>query len=343
MLNRKNNKSRRLSLEILFLVLISLTISLIIFFVMTYSTRGIVEEYLFNNEIILDDYKYYSVENTIFTCGLIISVIIFISIFLGLFSDKIAYIKTITNGIKELQINNYDNKVELKDNNELTELANSINFLSKQEKEVKEKEEKLSKEKEELIRNLSHDIRTPLTSIISYTELMSNKENLSNKEKNEYFNLILKKSKQIKDLTDVLLDGNKKELSTFEDATLLIKQLVDEFEDSLESFNINIDLSRLNKFSWTVDVNELIRIFDNLVSNIKKYASNEDSIDLIIENTNNSLVITQRNIIKENKDEQEHHNIGISSIKKIVQGYQGNVVINENEKTFEIIITFLYL
>ena len=340
MLNRKNNKSRRLSLEILFLVSISLIISLIIFFVMTYSTRGIVEEYLFNNEIVLDDYKYYSIENTIFTCGLIISVIIFIVIFLGLFSGKIAYIKTITNGIKELQINNYDHKVELKGNNELTELANSINFLSKQEKEVKEKEEKLSKEKEELIRNLSHDIRTPLTSIISYTELMSNKENLSNKEKNEYFNLILKKSKQIKDLTDVLLDGNKKELSTFEDATLLIKQLVDEFEDSLESFNINIDLSKLTKFTWTVDVNELIRIFDNLISNIKKYASNEDSIDLIIENTNNSLVITQRNIIKENKDEQEHHNIGISSIKKIVQGYQGNVVINENEKTFEIIITF---
>ena len=96
MLNR-NNKSRRLSLEILFLVSISLIISLIIFFVITYSTRGIVEEYLFNNEIVLDDYEYYSIENTIFTCGLIISVIIFISIFLGLFSEKIAYIKTITN------------------------------------------------------------------------------------------------------------------------------------------------------------------------------------------------------------------------------------------------------
>ena len=290
------NKTRKLACEILLIVTLCLIISTILFLFLTFTSRGIVEEYCFNNNIILDDNDSYRIDNTIFSLGLIISVSIFIIMFLILFSPKINYIKTISKGIEELRKNNYDNKVIILGNNELTDLAKSINYLSIHEKEIKEKERKLNEEKEEFIRNLSHDIRTPLTSIISYTELLNNKENLSKEEQQEYFSLVLKKANQMKDLTNILLDGNKRELSYFEDATLLIKQLVDEFSDELENdYNLYVDLTSLNKFNADVDVNELRRIFDNLVTNIKKYASKEDKVELIISYYDSKLEIIQRN------------------------------------------------
>ena len=96
-----------------------------------------------------------------------------------------------------------------------------------------------------------------------------------------------------------------------------------------------MNLDNLRDFSVHVDINELIRIFDNLISNIKKYSDKD--VNLII-NNDNGLLIKQSNGIKEIDNEVEHNNIGINSIKRIAQNYEGYVNVNKDNNYFEISI-----
>ena len=72
--------------------------------------------------------------------------------------------------------------VPVEGNNELTQLAKSVNYLSQTQREVKQREQALSAEKEQFIRGLSHDIRTPLTSIMAYSELLAGEKAVAPEE-----------------------------------------------------------------------------------------------------------------------------------------------------------------
>lgn len=339
-----STKRKKLSYEILGICCIGLLISLIFFSVLLFISTGVIEEYIFNNDIVIDNNKLYQIDLTIFIICLSLSVILFVTIFLVLFNKKLSYIKQLTSGITQIQKENYNYQVPVIGSDELTTLAESINFLIIQEKQIKELENKLKEEKDELIRNLSHDIRTPLTSIISYTEILSNKDNLSPKEINEYFSLILSKAKQIKDLTNILLDY-KRELIKFDDVTLLFQQLIFEFKEMLEkNFKVDIDLSMMSSFSASFDVNELRRIFDNLITNIQKYADPNKQVELKLSKQENNFIIIQKNYINNTPKDIEQNHIGINSIKRILQNYNGEVLINKTTEIFEITLVFpIYL
>jgi len=207
-------------------------------------------------------------------------------------------------------------------------------------KKIEDKERALSEEKEQLIRSLSHDIRTPLTSIMSYSEFLLLEEERSQEEYRKYLELIRKKGVQIKELTDVLLGGGRRDLQFFEDGRLLMEQLAAEFEEMLEDdFDIRQDIERCGKFKGNFDINEMRRIFDNLISNVKKYAEPSGKVELIIEADKSGLIIIQRNKIRHMTGEVESNKIGLAGIKRIAQNYGGNIAVTSEGDDFEIIIT----
>ena len=215
-----------------------------------------------------------------------------------------------------------------------------MNYLSESERNLREKEKRLYEEREELIRTLSHDIRTPLTSIMSYTELMSQKETLTVEEQQEYRCLVAKKTEQIKKLTDILLDGGHREPEFFEDARLLFEQLADEFESELEDrFQISSELSFVTAFSGNFDVGDLRRIFDNIISNIKKYAEPAEIVELVISKTDTGVAIRQMNSVIKNKKSTESYKMGLYSIRRIAQNYGGTVEVRDENEKYEILIT----
>lgn len=333
-------KRRKLSLEILGLVAICLVISLLLFLLILHLGIGIVEEYCFYRDIILDEYELYRLDTTMFSAGLAVSVAFFIILFFALFGERLAYIRKITDGVHALRRGERDTRVTLMGNNELTELALAVNYLSESEQRIKEKEKKLNEEREELIRTLSHDIRTPLTSMMSYTELLAAKDSWTAEEIREYLALVSKKSTQIKELTAILLDGGRREVERFEDARLLFEQLADEFESELEDhFRIVTDLSRLPPFSGHFDVGELRRIFDNLISNIKKYSDLGEDVQLSISKADSGIAIRQSNGVRQNSASGESYQMGLNSIRRIAQHYAGTVDVSKNEQRFEIMIT----
>lgn len=332
-------KFHKLSHEILGIFVISLLLSLVLLKLLSACAVWIAESYYTAQGMINADLNITELDSRIFNLSLLISVIFFVLLFLILLGERLSYIRKLIKGVDALRMGEENYILPLKGNNELTQLAEAINYMSATQREIRKKELALSKEKEQFFRSLSHDIRTPLTSILSYSELLTSGDGYSPEEQKAYLELIQKKAQQIKELTDVFLSGGQRSPELFDDARLLMEQLAGEFEESLEDdFKIITDLSGCSAFSGTFDIRELQRIFDNLISNIKKYADYEKAVTLKI-SYDNALIIHQENAVRPQTTQAESFQIGLNSIRRIVHNYGGQVDIQSEADIFAITIT----
>ncbi|MBR6650022.1 MAG: HAMP domain-containing histidine kinase [Clostridia bacterium] len=340
MIKIKRKKQSKLAYEILGLIGISAFISAILFLILTWTSSAIVESYCFDNDVVMSEFEWLEVDRWIFSLSAVISAVSFSLLFLALFNDRITYIRTITDGINNLRLGQSDGDIPLEGKNELTQLADAINYMSASQKQLREKELAMSLEKEQFIRALSHDIRTPLTSILAYSEYLCGENSVSAEEQKTYLQMIRKKSEQIRDLSALLIDSDKRNPEHFDDAHLLMEQLAAEFEENLEErFDVRTDLSCCCSFEGSFDVQELRRIFDNLSSNVHKYADDEQPVFLSIRTDKGELCITQENSVLAAPRQKESYKLGINSIRRIAQNYGGSVNISKNIDKFSIIVT----
>lgn len=336
---KRSTKRRRLSHEILALIGASALVSLLLFLLLRGIATAVAESYCFQNDIPMTEFDWIDVDRRIFTVSAALSVLSFSVLFLSLLSDRISYIRTITAGIDQLHSAEQQTALPLLGNNELTELASAINEMSAARLQLRKKEQQLAQEKEQLIRSLSHDIRTPLTAILSGTEYLRSRDEVSPAEYRAHLQLVQKKAEQIRDLTAILLDGGKRSMEQFDDASLLMEQLAAEFEETLEErFPVRTDLSRCHAFSAAFDVQELRRIFDNLSSNVQKYADPVGEVTLSIAAEESTLQITQCNRILCPRPPSESYGIGLHSIRRIVQLYGGQASVADDTDSFSLTI-----
>ena len=340
MTERTIPKSRKLSHEILGLLGASLAVSLFLLAFLTRTGVVIAEHYLAANGMALTEDQYAILDSWILSLGTLTAVLFFVILFLLLLGRKMAYIQTITREVDALRTHGPEQEVPLEGSNELTRLAETINYLSASQRAVREKEQALAREKEQLIRTLSHDIRTPLTSILSYSEYLTRQEDPDPQEVKAQLGLIRKKAEQIKELTDILLDGGKRNPEVFENARFLLEQLMDEALEALEEdFTVEVDLSSCPPFRGVFDVRELQRIFDNLVTNIQKYADPAKPVVFTLALEEGSLILRQENGKRTPSGTVESHQMGLNSIRRIAHSYGGTVEVREEEDTFSITVT----
>lgn len=334
-MNKK--KQGKLSREILGLFGVSALVSIFFYgFIYSMST-SIAWNYCEDNVIVPTEMQTYAMNIWIRGVSLAAAVFLFIVLFLVLLGQKLGYLREIIQGIHALREEGMNYVIPTKENNELTELAESINYLSDTERKLKEKEARMQEEREQFIRSISHDIRTPLTTMISYTELMQQKEELTQEEMKQYVELMRKKGYQIKELTDCMLGQGLRNLERIENGRLFMEQLVEEWEEVLEdNFTCVVDMENCPDFSGAFDIQELRRIFDNLASNIEKYADREQPIELSVSVEDSSLVVCQKNGYRKDTKEVESHKIGLKSIRRIVKNYGGDVVVEPSSEFFRI-------
>ena len=339
MINMKSSKRRKLSSEILGLLAVTLILALLLLQFLGIVARAMIDSFLFMRDIVLTEAQYAQLDDWVFHLSLLVSVAFFIILFLFLLGERLSYIREVLVGIDALRSGQEDYVVPLEGSNELTQLAEAVNYLSRTQREVKEQERVLNEEKEQFIRALSHDIRTPLTSIMAYSELLTGANAVDPQERARYLELIQHKAGQIKDMTDILLDGSKRNPEYFEDARLLIEQLTAEFEEMLEDgFSIEASLD-YPTFPGTFDVQELRRIFDNLVSNVQKYADPDRPVKISISLEGVQLLIRQENAVRERIAPADGYQIGLRSIQRIAQNYAGQVDVQKDDAAFAITIT----
>lgn len=341
MSTEKAKKGRRkLSSEILGILAGSAVIGMFFFKLFNLTAASVVFTYCSDRGIFPDEIHQEMMETWIYSLSLTASVVIFVVLFLFLTGQRLSYLGKIIKGVEGMQASRMDSEVPLEWNNELTELAEKINYLSKTEKELKSREEKLRRDRELLIRSLSHDIRTPLTGIMSYTEYIKGRENPGEEEIRSYISLVQKKSEQIKVLTDRLLDSEGRNPEKIENGLLFMNQLMEEWEDSIgEKFPYSVCEVNCPDFSGEFDVQEFIRIFDNLSSNIEKYADREKEIRIKVYKGGERLNIEQTNTAVIPPEGTESRGIGIKSIEGIAGNYDGSVEVRFEGDLFRIIIS----
>ena len=195
--------------------------------------------------------------------------------------------------IKELHFiaeGNYNHRIPFKLNGDLGRIINNVNQLVNNTVAAMEEERRIEQSKDELITNISHDIRTPLTSIIGYLGLIEEKRYNSDEELLHYTHTAFKKSKQMKTLVDDLFEYTKVRQANTQlnvikfDLYQLLEQLAVDFE--LEASNKNMTLEVICHpipFLMMGDTEKLVRVFNNLITNALKYGSKGDSIVLLAE------------------------------------------------------------
>ena len=159
--------------------------------------------------------------------------------------------------------------------------------------------------KAELITNVSHDIKTPLTSIINYVDLLK-QEDIQNEKAKEYIGILDNKSQRLKKLTEDLVEASKVSTGNISlkldniNIVELIKQALGEFEDKFKKRGLELILdSKDNEIVIKADNKYMYRIIENLFSNISKYALENSRVYVDIKKTQKSVIIEMKNISKD--------------------------------------------
>lgn len=187
--------------------------------------------------------------------------------------------KKIVDGIKRINSGEYDYSIESAkmhgDNRELAEAVNNIGLGLNKALEISTKDERL---KADLITNVSHDIKTPLTSIINYVDLLK-RENIDNDRVKKYISVLDEKSQRLKQLTFDLVEASKAASGNIQidlikiDFVEFLKQAVGEFEEKFleRDLTLVLNLPQTSQYAF-VDPRHMWRVVENILNNVCKYA-----------------------------------------------------------------------
>lgn len=242
----------------------------------------------------------------------------------------------------------------------LTPIAKNLNKLSSTTYLAVEKEMKSERMKTELITNVSHDIKTPITSIINYVDLLN--ETQDEDKQKEYLTVLNRQSLRLKALVEDLIEASK--LSTGNitletsllDLNVLLGQLTAEFEDKFKEKNLEIILDQKQETLMTqADGKMLSRLFDNVLMNAYQYSLENTRVYITLETKEFYNIITVKNISKDplNLDSEslmerfvradssrntEGSGLGLSIAKSIVTLHGGEFNLNVDGDLFKVSI-----
>lgn len=278
-----------------------------------------------------------------------------IAAFLGLFyfltRRKMRRIQDLSAGLLEISTGNLDHRVDSEGEDELASLASNINHMAEELKTKIEQERQAERTKNELITNVSHDLRTPLTSIMGYLRLLKDGRYEDDQKQSEYVQIAFNKSEQLKGLLEDLFeytkisgDGNKLHKERVNLGELL-DQLTEEWIATAEDSNIvlkkDLPSDRVNVY---IDPDKMVRVFENLFSNAIKYShkpgvvrvnmnAEEAAVTICVENKGEPIPPEQLSRLFERfyKVEQsrtsasEGSGLGLAIAKSIVDLHGGDI------------------
>ncbi|WP_273753311.1 sensor histidine kinase [Alkalicoccobacillus gibsonii] len=228
------------------------------------------------------------------------------TIFLGIptltiFLLRLGYLNQVFKQTEQLTNGTLRAPLEIKGHSFITTHAKHVNHLREGISYSMNEQAKSERMKTELITNVSHDLRTPLTSIITYTDLLKNPD-LSAEERQSYVDVLARKSERLKVLIDDLFDVSKMASGQIElkkaniELKQLIQQAIVEHQEAFDQERLDLRLTMPeNDLFVYVDGQKCWRMLDNLLLNVSKYSqpgtrvyltvtAHEEQVDIVIKN-----------------------------------------------------------
>ncbi|NFU26124.1 sensor histidine kinase [Clostridium botulinum] len=234
--------------------------------------------------------------------------IIYIILLIRYLFKKANYLNEILKATKDTIHGNLVYVLKENDRGILGKIAHNINNMKEGYKKSLEEQIKSERLKTELITNVSHDLKTPLTSIINYIDLLK-KEDLSKDEINGYISVLDRKSKRLKSLIEDLFEASKMSSGAVElniekiNVTALLKQSIAEFEEKITKSSLELKFKYDNNKTYAnLDGKKTWRVFENLINNIIKYSQPNTRVYIDLIETNTKIIITMKNISRYEMD-----------------------------------------
>lgn len=210
----------------------------------------------------------------------ITGIVIFSVAFFALQERSLRYIGKISSAIRNISEGDLNTTVEVAGDDEFSEMAVNLNKMVEDIRRLMDKEREAERTKNELVTNVAHDLRTPLTSIIGYLELLSGPVEIPVEMKKKYIDIAYAKSKRLEKLIEDLFGFTKMNCGKISmhvgrvDVVKLLSQMLEEFYPSFADKNLSYELqSNVPAKVIAADGNLLARLFDNLINNAIKYGA----------------------------------------------------------------------
>lgn len=274
---------------------------------------------------------------------LLISFALYLLLVLGGIRRKIEYIMLLKDEIEILEGGSLDYKITVKGKDELSALAEGLENMRLSIHGLIESEAQMAHHNQQIVTEMSHDLRTPITSMMLYTEILK-KGNYKNEDQlTEYFEKIDKKARRMKQLIDHLFEYSLvakeenirlEEPETFEE---LFYDLFSEICSYLEQKGFHVIFQvKWMKGKAQVSTNYVMRVMDNITSNIVKYAELTSPVIISSVYEGSMAGFLFENKVLPEKDKTDSSGIGMQSVQSMMEKMNGACIIEQEGQKFRV-------
>lgn len=289
------------------------------------------------------------------TAEILLAVILLVAIVILGIRKPVRYIGRLKAECEILGSGDLDYQVTVQGKDELSLLARGLDNMRMALRESNEKEAELTAANRRMITEMSHDLRTPLTSLLIYTEILGKKAAKDPRQAMEYVRKIEKKARQIKRLSDnifeyaLITEETKAELGEPQTLRELFYDPLSEMTAYLGERGYTVELrpdtgSGSERRQIRVNEEYINRIMDNIVSNIEKYADKSMPVRIETIYTEEYGGLAFRNGIscsmEDRRKTEGSTNIGLHNVEKMMKKMNGYFRVKQTENIFEITLIF---
>lgn len=289
------------------------------------------------------------------TAEILLAVILLVAIVILGIREPVRYIGRLKAECEILGSGDLDYQVTVQGKDELSLLARGLDNMRMALRESNEKEAELTAANRRMITEMSHDLRTPLTSLLIYTEILGKKAAKDPQQAMEYVRKIEKKARQIKRLSDnifeyaLITEETKAELGEPQTLRELFYDPLSEMTAYLGERGYTVELrpdtgSGSERRQIRVNEEYINRIMDNIVSNIEKYADKSMPVRIETIYTEEYGGLAFRNGIscstEDRRKTEGSTNIGLHNVEKMMKNMDGYFRVKQTENIFEITLIF---
>lgn len=300
-------------------------------------------------EVIITGAYSYSLYMLALIIEICFSFIIFLGVVLFGIRKKMKYILKLSEEIEILEGGSLEYPITIQGKDELSVLAEGLDSMRNSFKKLINQESEMARENQRIVTEMSHDLRTPVTSIILYTEILKKKQYKNEVQLNSYIDKIDRKAHRMKQLTDHLFEyslvAGKEDVASEEPELykVLFYDLLSETCSYLNQHGFKIDF----RVKWIdckirISTDYLMRIMDNITSNIIKYA--DPSYEILVSSVQQKEAVgfLFENTIRKTNKIVESTGIGMQNIKNMMLNMGGECRVKQTKDKYCLVLLFPY-